>query len=141
MFSANGNGAGWVSVIDGVVTKATYNVWVGPPPAISQFLMVGPCFAYGYITSIVSVCPGEPITLYPEIPTGVGSITGYQVTSSGCAAQVSSLTGAISFTSPFTVRATFSIDFRYSNSCGWSSWQTIYGSVRDCAGGEDPFKK
>jgi hypothetical protein len=117
-----------------------YNFWTGVPPTISRFYMSGTSFNYGYITTFVPTCPSEPISLAPDKPTNVGTILGYEISATGVSAQVNSSTGEITFTAPNTVRATFSISFRYKNSCGWSSWQILSGSVRDCAAGEDPWK-
>jgi len=115
-------------------------MYVDAHPAVSRFYMQGTSFNYGYITDFVSTCPGEPISLTPDIPAGLGTVYEYKIQTTGVSAQVSSSTGVITFTAPTTIRATFKILFCYRTSCGWSVWKTLYGSVRDCDAGEDPWK-
>ena len=114
--------------------------YVTAHPAVSRFYMQGTSFNYGYITDYVSTCPGEPISLTPDIPAGVGTIYEYKIQTTGVSAQVSSSTGVITFTAPTTIRATFTILFCYRTGCGWSEWKKLSGSIRDCDAGEDPWK-
>ncbi|GHU59067.1 hypothetical protein FACS189411_15460 [Bacteroidia bacterium] len=58
---------------------------------------------------------------------------------SGCTVNSSS-NSYITITAPSTIYASFTLQYRYRNACGWSAWTPIYGSTRNCAAGEDPYR-
>jgi hypothetical protein len=104
-------------------------------PAITRFIMNG----YTDAMSSLSFCPNETNTVRPYFALACGTVLEGQWQASGCTV-VESGKDYISVIAPSGLYAHFTVNYRYRNACGWSSWSTMSGSTRNCDAGEDPYR-
>jgi hypothetical protein len=104
-------------------------------PAVTSFTFSG----YTQGGTQVSPCPNEYFYIYPDIPIPASQVLEKQWQVSGCTLLSSTNTSAY-VKAPSNVYASFTVQYRYRNRCGWSPWSTVYGGTRNCAGGEEPYR-
>lgn len=136
--SAIGSGAGWVIVKNSSGTEIKrYIVWVGVPAQLPNLYLDAACFINTLdITDIMTVCPCDIMTLAPY-PTDLRlrGVLEFEFQNSGNFQSFTgrSNDGQMTMVVPCIVGTTFWIKYRYRNSCGWSAWYTITGSVQNLA--------
>ncbi|MDR1257804.1 MAG: matrixin family metalloprotease [Tannerellaceae bacterium] len=114
--------------IDGI--QALY-----PTPPVTSFTFS----SYTNTGLGVSSCPSEMFWIYPTIPIPLGSVLQGEWQVTGCAIASSGTTG-LRITAPSGIYADFTVKYRYQTNSGWSTWTTLYGTTRNCAAGEDPYR-
>lgn len=122
---------------------ATKQIILGVPP-VDRFWLYGSSFDYTLTgtNDNFTVCPGENLTIYPNVPFDFSDILEnqweyvsgtYNLYSGGSAFAAYVNTSS-------SVGATLSLRYRYRNECGWSSWNTISFRNMNCDGGEEPYR-
>jgi len=135
--NGSATGFGWVSVTyDGKVVKK--DVWIGVPLQTATMEMngTGSIGSYGVISDNISVCLGEMLSIKPILPPYVADegIIEYDYAYSGTLLAFGfNNYGVCTFVVPYSAGSTFTIQYRRRNDCGWTTWNTIYGTVSNCS--------
>jgi hypothetical protein len=91
-----------------------------------------------FVSTGQSFCPSETATITPYFNIPSGSVLESQWQVNGCTL-VTSSKDHVRITAPSGIYASFTVQYRYRNACGWSAWATMNGSTRNCAGGEEAY--
>jgi hypothetical protein len=104
-------------------------------PSVSTFTFSN----YTQGGTAVSPCINENLYIYPILSAGSGNVLQTEWQVNNCTL-LSSANGYCQILSPSSIYTAFTVKYRYKNANGWSAWATVYGSTRNCAGGEDPYR-
>jgi hypothetical protein len=104
-------------------------------PTVASFTISG----YTNTGLYFSTCPDEYVHLNPQFTSAPCTVLEGQWQVTNCTL-ISSSNRSIYIKAPSGTRATYSVQYRYRNACGWSAWERVSLSNRDCDAGEEPCR-